>query len=173
VCAEDNERKYKKNPKFAPLEEQFQEEFLKCGEIKKAAVKVRPDLSVRGAEGWGQKVMKDPEVRRRMHNVEQGGLFRMRVMLDTALDVIENILTDPDIAKKTKLDAAALLIKRIYGAVPESVTLIKFSLFDGEDKRMALRDHIRRRMEETTPEVVSGETEDGYAGDTGPANLSV
>lgn len=130
-------------------ENEFMEQYIKQGKkgVKKAAMAVRPELKEKSAEVWGFKVIKDPSVRERMHVIEQGGIVRLHELLNSALDAICDFLTDPDTPAKVRFDAAKLVLQRIYGAVPDTVNLVKFSIFDGEGKKDELKRRIQIQIE--------------------------
>lgn len=138
--------------------------------IKRAAMQVRPELSPDGAHGWGKRVLKDPEVRKRMHAIEQGGLYRLRELVDLAIDAIFDALIIPEQEdsielKKLRVKAADILLKRVYGAIPDTVNLIKFSIFDGMDNREFLREQLKRSVEATARrdfgDIIDTEVTDG------------
>lgn len=145
-------RRGKKSDAEKMLEGEFLQEYTGAPKgqrsAKKAAMKVRPDMTPNSAMRWGYRVLSDPETRKRMHMIEQGGLMKIHDLLDAALDVIAGFLKDDEVSEKIRLDAAKTILSRVYGSIPDSVTMVKFSIFDGEHKRSDLRDEIRRRLDE-------------------------
>lgn len=145
-----------KDKKKRELEDALLSQYLKAGKrgpIAKIAQKVRPELTYRSAKNWGLRILKDPECRHRMHVIEQGGLMRIHELLDQAIDVISDFLQNKSAPAKVRFEAAKLVWQRIFGAVPDSVTMVKFSIFDGEDKRSILKDQIKRQIEEDVIDV--------------------
>lgn len=139
------------------LEQDFLEEYTgmpnKDRSAQKAAMKVRPDMTPSSAMRWGYRVLSDPETRKRMHMIEQGGLMKIHDLLDAALGVIANFLKDETVSEKIRLDAAKTILSRVYGSIPDSVTMVKFSIFDGESKRSDLREQIRRKLDDDVIDV--------------------
>lgn len=150
-------RKGKKSTAEKKMEQEFLKDYTstpkKDRSAQKSAMKVRPEMTPNSAMRWGYRVLSDPDVRKRMHMIEQGGLMKIHDLLDAALDVIANFLKDDGVSEKIRLDAAKTILSRVYGSIPDSVTMVKFSIFDGERKRMDLRDEIRRKLDEGVIDV--------------------
>lgn len=150
-------RKGKKAAQEKKVEDKFLKEYYGAPRAKrsakKAAMVARPELTPEGAMRWGYRVLSDPETRKRMHLIEQGGLMKIHDLLDAALEVISDFLKDPTVSDKIRLDAAKTILARIYGSIPDSVTMVKFSIFDGADKRQDLREQIRKKLEEEVIDV--------------------
>lgn len=122
--------------------------------IKAAAVKVRPDVAPRTARNWGYRVMADPDVRKRMQLVEQGGLLKVHELLDNAIKVIADFLLDTKTPAKVRFEAAKLVWQRVFGAVPDTVIAIQAGPFDGEGVRDTIRDEIRAQLDVVDVEAV-------------------
>ncbi|NIM45828.1 MAG: hypothetical protein GTN80_08185 [Nitrososphaeria archaeon] len=150
-------RKKDKTDAEKSMEQQFLNEYTSMPSHKRnakdAAMKVRPDMAPSSAMRWGYRVLSDPETRKKMHMIEQGGLMKIHDLLDAALDVIANFLKDDGVSEKIRLDAAKTILSRVYGSIPDSVTMVKFSIFDGEDKRANLREQIRKKLDEDIIDV--------------------
>ena len=123
-------------------------------DVKGIATALRPELKPESASRWGQRILADPDSRKKLMQIEQGGIAKIYDILDDAVDTLAEFVRSPDTPKMVRIKAIDMVLRRVLGGIPDTVILNKFSIFDGEGQKFDLRELLRTKMETSTYERV-------------------